>query len=111
MERRPDRKPGREGRPAEPEYTWGEAPGGAPAVAWEHTARPLWAQVASGQDAVLLSEKERLLLRRVSTGAEVWTRPASGPPEALAVDVRGILLAASQEVWELDPASGAERWR
>jgi outer membrane protein assembly factor BamB len=87
-----------------------------PEVLWEHEARQLWAQTVPARDAVLLIEKERLLFRQVSTGAVLWEQPSpSSPsgavPNELAVDGAGLLLAAGQDLRELDPATGKERWR
>lgn len=97
--------------PSEPEYAWGESPAGIPAVVWQHEARPLWVQVVPSQDTALLIEKNRLAGRRISTGEILWEAPSAGPPDQLAVDGAGVLLASGQEVRGLDPRTGAERWR
>src|SRR5207237_5453141 len=81
MSPRPIERPGRETHAPEPEFTWGETPAGPPTLVWEHAARPLWAQVAPAEDVALLIEKERLILRRASTGELLWEQPAAEPPE------------------------------
>ncbi|HTE17983.1 MAG TPA: PQQ-binding-like beta-propeller repeat protein, partial [Armatimonadota bacterium] len=95
----------------EPEYTWGETPGGQPRIVWEHSARPLWAQSVPERDGVLLMELERLLFRRASTGEKLWEQPAKAMPDELACDSRGVVLGSGQTLIEIDPESGAQRWR
>jgi outer membrane protein assembly factor BamB len=97
-------------QPAEPEYVWGDCPAGVPPVLWEHQARPLWAQTLPERAAVLLIEKGRMLCRRVPSGEILWEQSCGEEPDDLAHDVRGVLLAAGQQLRELDPATGTPRW-
>jgi len=95
----------------EPEFTWGETPGGQPELIWEHAARPLWAQTVPEQDGVLLMELARMLYRRASTGEVLWQEVARDFPDELAADANGLVFANSASVAELDPANGRLRWR
>src|SRR5262245_14247528 len=98
-------------KPAPPLFEWGECPGGRPEVVWEHAARPLWAQVIAECDAVLLIEKERLLVRRLSTGDQLWEQESTPMPDELAADGNGILLSSGAHLKELNPLTGEVRWR
>lgn len=102
---------GEKAKAQEPEYTWGEAPGGQPEVLWEHSARPLWAQVVAERDGVLLMEKERLVFRRVSTGKVLWEDAARDLPDELASDGEGLLFAWGNHLEARDLESGKVRWR
>jgi outer membrane protein assembly factor BamB len=104
-------RPPKQRKPVEPEYTWGDAPPGQPELLWEHAARPLWAQALPGAGGVLLMEADRLLFRRAEDGATAWEQPSQKPPEDLAHDERGVVLATGHSLRELDPATGAVRWR
>lgn len=108
---RPDRpkKPKNEG----PAYTWDEAlpADQRPAAIWEYAARPLWVQAMPEAGAVLLLEKEQVLLRDAQTGAERWKQAAKELPDEVLADARGIYLAAGRDFRSLDPATGAARWR
>lgn len=99
-------------QPREPQiaYQWSDV-GTPPAIRWEHTARPLWAQASTAHAAVLIHEKERVELRDAATGAPRWDQSARELPDEMLVDPRGITLAAGREVRALDPATGAPLWR
>ncbi|MCC2669606.1 MAG: hypothetical protein K0Q72_2077 [Armatimonadetes bacterium] len=104
-------RPPKPAKPIEPEYVWGETPGGKPEIVWEHAARPLWAQVVPEADLVLLMGKDRMEARRASTGAVLWQQDAQDLPDELSADVRTIVLAFGANLVALDPATGATRWR
>lgn len=95
----------------EPEFTWGETPGGQPELVWEHAARPLWAQTIPEQDGVLLMELQKMHYRRASTGEVLWKEVTLNFPDELAADAKGLVLANGAGLVELDPKTGNQRWR
>ncbi|MFN3649522.1 MAG: PQQ-binding-like beta-propeller repeat protein [Armatimonadota bacterium] len=105
----PKNRPDREA-PAEPEYSWGDCPGGQPDVAWEHAARQVWAQSLPASGAVLLMEKERLLVREAADGAVRWEAPSPALPDEVAVDAELACLARGQELEALELATGRRAW-
>lgn len=104
-------RPAKAPKVVEPEYTWGETPGGKPELIWEHAARPLWAQTVPAQDGVLLMEQERILYRRASSGEVLWQEAIRDFPDELAADADGLVIATGSSLVEVDPVSGKHRWR
>ncbi|MGV3721848.1 MAG: PQQ-binding-like beta-propeller repeat protein [Actinomycetota bacterium] len=104
-------RPGKPVKVAEPEYTWGETPGGRPELLWEHAARPLWAQAVPARDGMLLLEKDRMLYRRASTGEVLWQDTARELPDELAADTDSLVFAWDSHLEAREPDSGKVRWR
>jgi outer membrane protein assembly factor BamB len=107
----PRNRPPKPEKPREPEYVWGDTPAGPPTIVWEYPARPLWVQAMPERDGALLMERERMRFVRVSTGAPLWEQPLPEQPDEVAQDARGLILAGGAHLRELDPETGAQRWR
>jgi len=104
-------RPGKPVKVAEPEYVWGETPGGQPELIWEHSARPLWAQTIAATDGVLLMEKDRMSFRRASTGKQLWQEAAQDLPDELLADADSLVIARDAHLEAREPDSGRVRWR
>ncbi len=98
-------------KPFEPEYVWGETPGGKPATRWEYDARDLWVQTLPVAGVALLLEKHRIELRGVEQGDTRWHHALPGHPDELAVDAKLVVLGEGQELRALDLASGKQVWQ